>query len=442
MISYLEMENSTFQPIILLCSNLGLECNPKSRKSSPRTTRPRSQSRPLAQCPNGYPNIISYLETENRSFQLIIPLRSNLGLYCDPKSRTSGPRTTHPRSQSIPHAQSPNGYPNMISYLETENSSFQPIIPLRSNLGLEYDPKSRKSRPRTTCPRSQSIPHAQLPNGYPNMISYLETKNSAFKPIIPLHSNLGLECDLKSRKSDPITTRPHSQSRPLAQLPNGYPNMISYLEMENSAFQPIIPLCSKLCLECDPKSRKSSPKTTRTHSQSIPHEKLTNGYPNMISYLEMENCAFQPIMPLHSNLGLECDSKSRKSGPRTTHPRSQSTQRAQLPNGYPNMISYLETENCDFQPIIPLCSNLGLECDPKSRKRDPRTTRPHSQSKPCAQLPNGYPNMISYLETENCAFQPIIPLRSNMGLECYPKSRKTTQDLHVLAHNQDHLHNS
>jgi hypothetical protein len=259
MISYLEMENSSFQPIILLCSNLGLECNPKSRKSGPRTTHPRSQSRPLAQLPNGYPNIISYLETENYSFQPIIPLRSNLGLECNLKSRTSGPRTTRPHSQSRPHEQCPNGYPNMISYLETENSSFQPIIPLCSNLGLQYDPKSRKSSPRTTCPRSQSRPHAQLPNGYHNMISYSETKNSTFKPIIPLHSNLGLECDPKSRKSGPRTTRPRSQSRPCAQLPNGYPNMISYLEMENSAFQPIIPLCSKLCLECDPESRKSIP---------------------------------------------------------------------------------------------------------------------------------------------------------------------------------------
>jgi hypothetical protein len=139
----------------------------------------------------------------------------------------------------------------------------------------------------------------------------------------------------------------------------------------------------------------------------------------------MDNSAFQPIIPLHSNLGLECDTKSRKSGPRTTRPRSQSRPHAQLPNGYPNMISYLETENSAFQPIIPLYSNLGLECDPKSRKRGPRTTRPRSQSRPHAQLPNGYPNMISYLETENSAFQPRIPLCSNLHLECNPKSRKS-----------------
>jgi hypothetical protein len=144
----------------------------------------------------------------------------------------------------------------------------------------------------------------------------------------------------------------------------------------------------------------------------------------MISYLEMKNYALQLIIPLHLNLGLECDPKFRKSGPTTTRPHSQSIPRAQLPNGYPNMTSYLEKENCAFQHIIPLCSNLGLECDPKSRKSGPRTTPPRSQSTPRAQFPNGYPNMISYLETENCAFQPIIPLRSNLGLECDPKSRK------------------
>jgi hypothetical protein len=109
------------------------------------------------------------------------------------------------------------------------NSTFQPIIPLRSNLGLECDPKLRKSIPRTTRPCSQSRPCAQLPNGYPNMISYMETKNYSFQPIIVLRSNLGLECDPKLRKCGPRTTRPCLQSRPRAQLRNGYPNMISYL---------------------------------------------------------------------------------------------------------------------------------------------------------------------------------------------------------------------
>jgi hypothetical protein len=236
MIPYLETENSDFQPIIPLRSNPGPECDPKSRKSVPRTTRPRSQSRPRSQLSSGYPNMIPYLEVENSSIQPIIPLHSNSGLVCDLKLRKHGPRTTRPRSQSIPHAQLSNGYPNMIPYLETDNSSFQPIIPLRSNPGPECDPKSRKRGPGTTRPRSQSRPCAKLSNGYPNMILYLETKNYAFHPIIPLHSHWGPECDLKSRKSIPRTTRPRSQSRPRAQLSNGYPNMIPYLEMENSVF--------------------------------------------------------------------------------------------------------------------------------------------------------------------------------------------------------------
>jgi hypothetical protein len=257
------------------------------------------------------------------------------------------------------------------------------------------------------------------------MISYLETENSVFQPIFPLRSKLCLECDPKSRKRSPKTTHPRSQSSPHEKLPNGYPNMISFLEMESCAFQPIIPLHSNLGLECDSKSSKRGPRTTHPHSQSTPRAQFPNGYPNMISYLEIENCAFQPIIPLHSNLGLECDPKLRKSDPRTTHPQSQSRPCAQLPNGYPNMISYLEMENCAFQPIIPLRSNLGLECEPKSRKRGPRAAHPRSQSRQCAHIPNGYPNIISYLETRNCVFQPIIPLRSNVGLECYLKSRKT-----------------
>jgi hypothetical protein len=202
--------------------------------------------------------MILYLETENSTFQPIIPLHSNPGSECEPKLRKTGPRTTHPRSQSRPCAQLSYGYPNMILYLETENSTFQPIIPLCSNPGPEHDPKSRKRDRRTTCPRLQSTPCAQLSNGYPNMILYLETKNSTFQPIIPLHSNLGPECDPKSRKSGPISTRPRSQSRPCAQLSNGYLNMILYLETENSSFQPIIPLCSNSDPECDQKSRKGN----------------------------------------------------------------------------------------------------------------------------------------------------------------------------------------
>jgi hypothetical protein len=424
LISYLETKNFTFQPIIPLCSNSGLECDPKLRKCGPRTTRLHSQSRPRLQLSNGYPKLISYLETKNFTFQPIIPLRSNSGLECDPKLRKCGPRTTRLRSQSRPCLQLSNGYPKLISYLEMKNFTFQPIIPLRSNSGLECDPKLRKCTRRTTRLHSQSRPRLQLSNGYPKLISYLETKNFTFQPIIPLRSNSGLECDPKLRKCGRRTTRLRSQSRPRLQLSNGYPKLISYLEMKNFTFQPIIPLRSNSGLECDPKLRKCGPRTTRLRSQSRPRLQLSNGYPKLISYLETKNFTFQPIIPLRSNSGLECDPKLRKCGPRTTRLRSQSRPRLQLSNGYPKLISYLETKNFTFQPIIPLRSNSGLECDPKLRKCGPRTTRLRSQSRPRLQLSNGYPKLISYLETKNFTFQPIIPLHSNSGLECDPKLRK------------------
>jgi hypothetical protein len=132
----------------------------------------------------------------------------------------------------------------------------------------------------------------------------------------------------------------------------------------------------------------------------------------------MKNFIFQPINPLHSNSGLECDPKLRKYGRRTTHLRSQSIPHLQLTNGYPKLISYLEMKNFTFQSIIPLRSNSGLECDPKLRKCGRRTKRLRSQSRPRLQLTNGYPKLISYLETKKYTFQPIIPLRPNLGLEC------------------------
>jgi hypothetical protein len=170
------------------------------------------------------------------------PTSSNSGLECDPKLRKCGRRPTCLCSQSRPHLQLSNGYPKLILYFETENFGFQPIIPLRSNSGLECDPKLRKCGRRTTSLRSQSRPPRQLSNGYPKLISYLEMKNFTFQPIIPLHSNLGVKCDPKLRKCCRRTTCLHSQSRPRLQLSNGYPKLISYLEMKNFTFQPIIPL--------------------------------------------------------------------------------------------------------------------------------------------------------------------------------------------------------
>jgi hypothetical protein len=182
----------------------------------------------------------------------------------------------------------------MIPYLETDNFSFPPIIPFHSNLGLKCDPKLRKRGPRTIGLCSQSRPHVQLSNGYPNMIPYLQTKNFSFPLIIPLRSNLGLECDPKLRKNSPRTTRLCSQSRPRLQLSNGYPNMIPYLETKKFAFPPILPHCSNLGLECDPKLRKNDPRTTCLHLQSRLGAKISNGYPNIILYLETEKFLFHP----------------------------------------------------------------------------------------------------------------------------------------------------
>jgi hypothetical protein len=158
----------------------------------------------------------------------------------------------------------------------------------------------------------------QLSNGYPKFILYLETNNFTFQPIIPLHPNLGLECDPKLRKCGPITRRLHSQSRPRLQPSNRYPKLISYLEMENFTFQPIIPLRSNSGQECDSKLRKCGPGTTLLHTQSRPCLQPSNGYLKLISYLQTKNFTFHPIIQLRSNSSLECDLNLRKCGPRTT----------------------------------------------------------------------------------------------------------------------------
>jgi hypothetical protein len=217
------------------------------------------------------------------------------------------------------------------------------MIPLRSNSGLECDPKLRKCAPRTTGLRSQSRPRLQLSNGYPKLISYLETKNLTFQPIIPLRSKSGPECDPRLRKCGRRTTRLLSQSRPRLQFSNAYPKLISYLETKNFTFQRIIPLRSKSALECDTNLRKCGPRNTRLRSQSRPRLQLSNGYPKLISYLEVDNFTFQPIIPHRSNSGLECDPKLRKCGTRSTCLRSRSRACLQLSNGYPKLISYLET---------------------------------------------------------------------------------------------------
>jgi hypothetical protein len=67
---------------------------------------------------------------------------------------------------------------------------FKPIIPLLpnslhlrlvKNLGLELPEVAKKWGPRTASLRSQSKPRVQLSNGYPKMISYLQMKKFALK---------------------------------------------------------------------------------------------------------------------------------------------------------------------------------------------------------------------------------------------------------------------
>ena len=70
----------------------------------------------------------------------------------------------------------------------------------------------------------------------PTYISQMDIKKLfyIFKPIIPLLPN-----SLRSRlvKLGPRMTRLIPQSGPRVQLSNGYPNMISYLKMKNLSFK-------------------------------------------------------------------------------------------------------------------------------------------------------------------------------------------------------------
>jgi hypothetical protein len=211
--------------------------------------------------------------------------------------------------------------------------------------------------------------------------------------------------------------------------------MVPYLEVGSFSFTPIIPLHSNVGLERDLELGKSSPRTTHLRSQSRAWVQPSNGYPNMIPCLEAGNFAFPPIIPLRSNMGLERDPKLGKCDSRTTRLRSQSRPRVQPSNGYPNMIPYLEVGNFAFPPIIPICSNAGLERDLKLGKNSPRTKGLRSQIRPRVQPSNGYQNMFPYLESGNFAFRPIIPLCSNVGLEWDMELGKSSQELHVLARN-------
>jgi hypothetical protein len=115
--------------------------------------------------------------------------------------------------------------------------------------------------------------------------------------------------------------------------------------------------------------------------KSRPHLLLSNGYPKLISYLEARNFTFKPIIPLRSNSGLECDPTLRKCSPRTTRLRSQIKTTSTTLKWVSKVDFIFRSGKFTFQPIIQLRSKLGLECDPKLRKCGPRTTRLRSQIK-------------------------------------------------------------
>jgi len=68
---------------------------------------------------------------------------------------------------------------------------------------------------------------------------------------------------------------------------------------------------------------------------------------------------------------------------------------------------------CIFKPIISFRPNtlhsgrvkLGPRMTRMWEKKGPRTTRLHSQLRPCVQLSNGYPNIISYFQMKNLFFK-------------------------------------
>jgi hypothetical protein len=161
-----------------------------------------------------------------------------------------------------------NGYPKLISYLEAENFTFQPMIPLRSNSGLEYDPKLRKCSPRTTCLCSQIKTTSTNLKWVSKVDFTFGSKVFYFSTHNPTSFKLGA-CNV-TRSQENAAQELHvsaQKSRPLLQLPNGYPKLISYLDAENFTFQLIIPLRSNLDLDCDLKLRKCGPRNTHLHSQ-------------------------------------------------------------------------------------------------------------------------------------------------------------------------------
>jgi hypothetical protein len=182
---------------------MGLEYVPKLRKSGPRTTRLRSQSRPLVQLSNGYPNMISYLEMKNLGFQHRVPLRFKHGPRICPEVEKKWPKNY---TSSLAIKTTCTNLKSVSKYdfiFGNEEFFFSTHISTSFETWEEYVPMSRKSGPRTTHLRSQSRPHVQLSNGYPNMISFLEMENFDFQPIVPLRFKHGLRICLEVEKKRP-----------------------------------------------------------------------------------------------------------------------------------------------------------------------------------------------------------------------------------------------
>ena len=117
--------------------------------------------------------------------------------------------------------------------------------------------------------------------------------------------------------------------------------------------------------------------------------------------------------------------------------------RLQLSNGYPKLISYLETKNFTFQPIIPLCSNSSLVYDPKLRKCGPRTTHLHSQIKTTSTNLKWVSKVDFILGNEEFYFSTHNPTLFKLVPGMWPEVEKMWPKNYMspLA-NQDHISNS
>ena len=150
---------------------------------------------------------------------------------------------------------------------------------------------------------------------------------------------------------------------------------------------------------------KRSPRSTRLRSQ--PRVQLSNGYPNMISYLQMKNFLFKNH--LHSRFARINPKKIRIWSKWTEE--CLNVARAQEPTYISQM--GIKKLFCIFKPIIQLLPNnlrsrldkLGPRMTRSWGKRGLRSTRLLPQSGPRVQLSNVYPDMISSLEMKNLSFQ-------------------------------------